>query len=142
MIHTYLGFDVGTKRTGIAVGNDLTFIANGIKVINHHKNGSTNWDDISLILKEYNPHKVIVGVPYKKDGTVQEMTFITKSFARKLTDKFKIEHILIDEFLSSLEAKKQLKYNYAHQNAKRGEVDKKSAEIILQDYLSQLDLCN
>jgi len=135
MIKTFVGFDVGTKRTGVAIGNDLTLAARGEFVVIHHNDGRTNWVDIEKILQEYRPHKVIVGVPYDIDGSVQEMTFVAKSFARKLTEKFGIEHILVDEFLSSNEAKKQLKYNHFHKNSKRGEVDKKSAEIILQDFL-------
>ncbi len=38
MIKTYLGFDVGTKRTGIAIANSLTNQAIGIDVVTHHKN--------------------------------------------------------------------------------------------------------
>jgi len=138
MIKTFIGFDVGKKRTGVAVGNNLTLVARGISVVINNKNGSINWTDIEKILKQYSPSSVIVGVPYKADGSEQEMTFITKSFARKLSEKFKIEHILVDEFLSSNEAKKQLKYSHFHKNSVRGEVDKKSAEIILQDFLHNL----
>ena len=42
-VKTYLGFDVGTKRTGVAIANSLTSQASGIEVVTHHKNGSTNW---------------------------------------------------------------------------------------------------
>ena len=42
-IKTYLGFDVGTKRTGIAIANSLTSHASGIETILHNKDGSTNW---------------------------------------------------------------------------------------------------
>ena len=42
-IKTYLGFDVGTKRTGIAIANSLTSHAIGIETVIHHKDGSTNW---------------------------------------------------------------------------------------------------
>jgi putative Holliday junction resolvase len=138
MVQTFIGFDVGKKRTGIAIGNDLTCVASGIDAYFNHKNGSTNWEAVEKVLTNYKPNKVIVGVPYNADGSTQEMTFIAKSFARKLTEKFAIEHILIDEFLSSNEAKKQLKYNHYHKNAKRCEVDKKSAEIILQDFLNSI----
>ena len=135
MVKTFIGFDVGKKRTGVAIGNDLTQSAHGIDVIFHHKNGSTNWVDIEKIINEYKPNLAIVGVPYNIDGSEQEMTFIAKSFARKLTARFKLDFVLVDEFMSSMEAKKQLKYNYRHKNAKRSEVDKKSAEFILSDFL-------
>lgn len=136
MIETFIGFDVGKKRTGVALGNSLTSVARGIDCYNNHNNGATNWCAVEKILKEYNPQQVIVGVPYNADGSTQEMTFIAKSFARKLSEKFTIECVLVDEFLSSNEAKKQLRYNHYHKNSKRSEVDKKSAELILQDFLN------
>ena len=48
-IKTYLGFDVGTKRTGIAIANSLTSHASGIETILHNNDGSTNWAQLSQI---------------------------------------------------------------------------------------------
>ncbi len=134
-IETYLGFDVGTKRTGVAIANSLTMQASGIEVVSHHKNGATNWEAFDAIIKQHALNLFVVGVPYDKDGKEQEMTFIAKSFARKLTTRYNIEVALVDEYLSSNEAKKQLKYNHHHKNASRGEVDKLSAALILQTWL-------
>ena len=65
------------------------------------------------------------------------MTYIAKSFCRKLEKRFSIDVVFVDEFLSSSEAKNQLKWNHAHKNADRGVVDKKSAELILQTWLNE-----
>ena len=65
------------------------------------------------------------------------MTFIAKSFGRKLKKRFSIEVFFIDEYLSSSEAKNQLKWHYAHKNADRADVDKRSAELILQTWLNE-----
>ena len=134
-IQTYLGFDVGTKRTGVAIANSLISQASGIDVVSHHKNGATNWSEFDAIISQHKVDLFIVGVPYDKDGKEQEMTFIAKSFGRKLTQRYNIETTFIDEYLSSNEAKKQLKYNHHHKNASRGEVDKRSAALILQTWL-------
>ncbi|MCH9645873.1 MAG: Holliday junction resolvase RuvX [Proteobacteria bacterium] len=134
-IDTYLGFDVGTKRTGVAIANSLTLQANGLELVTHHKNGATNWDGFDVIIAQHPANLFIVGVPYDQDGKEQEMTFIAKSFARKLNERYQVETILVDEYLSSNEAKKQLKYNHHHKNAKRGDVDKRSAALILQTWL-------
>jgi putative Holliday junction resolvase len=82
-------------------------------------------------------HLFIVGLPLDKDGKEQEMTLIAKSFGRKLTARYNIECVFIDEYLSSSDAKKQLKYNHYHPNAKRGNVDKLSAALILQTFLEE-----
>ena len=136
-IKTYLGFDVGTKRTGIAIANSLTAQANGIATVIHNKDGSTNWIRLEEIIKRHRPNKFIVGLPLDKENNEQEMTYIAKSFGRKLGERFSIGVIFVDEFLSSSEAKNQLKWHHAHKNADRGEVDKKSAELILQTWLNE-----
>jgi len=136
-IKTYLGFDVGTKRTGIAIANSLTSHANGIETVAHYKDGSTNWRELDVIINEHKPDIFIVGLPLDKDNQEQEMTFIAKSFGRKLEKRFNISVFFIDEYLSSLEAKKQLKWHHAHKNADRSEVDKRSAELILQTWLNE-----
>ena len=136
-IKTYLGFDVGTKRTGIAIANSLTAQANGIATVIHNKDGSTNWIQLEEIIKQHSPNKFIVGLPLDKENKEQEMTFIAKSFGRKLEKRFSIDVVFVDEHLSSSEAKNQLKWHYAHKNADRGAVDKKSAELILQTWLNE-----
>ena len=136
-IKTYLGFDVGTKRTGIAIANSLTAQANGIATVIHNKDGSTNWIQLEEIIKQHKPNQFIVGLPLDQDNKEQEMTFIAKSFGRKLEKRFSIGVVFVDEHLSSSEAKNQLKWHYAHKNADRGEVDKKSAELILQTWLNE-----
>ncbi|SMM97763.1 Putative Holliday junction resolvase YqgF [uncultured Candidatus Thioglobus sp.] len=136
-IKTYLGFDVGTKRTGIAIANSLTHTANGIDVVSNNKDGSINFAGFDKIINAHNACLFVVGLPLDKDGKEQEMTFIAKSFGRKLTERYKTETVFIDEYLSSFDAKKQLKYNHYHPNAKRGEVDKLSAALILQTWLEE-----
>ncbi len=136
-VKTYLGFDVGTKRTGVAIANSLTLQASGIEVVTHHKNGSTNWEGFDQIINAHDVNTFIVGLPFDQDGKEQEMTFIAKSFARKLEKRFNIKTEMIDEYLSSSDAKNQLKYNHYHPNAKRGEVDKRSAQLILQTWLNE-----
>ena len=136
-IETYLGFDVGTKRTGVAIANSLTLQANGIEVVTHNKNGSTNWGGFDQIVKTHDINLFVVGLPFDQDGKEQEMTFIAKSFARKIEKRYNIKTEMIDEYLSSSDAKNQLKYNHYHQNAERGEVDKRSAQLILQTWLNE-----
>jgi len=109
MTKTYLGFDVGTKRTGVAIANSLTAHANGIETVIHNKDGSTNWKDLEGLISQHNPDGFIVGLPLDKDNQEQEMTLIAKSFGRKLEQRFNTPVFFIDEYLSSSEAKKPTK---------------------------------
>jgi len=136
-IKTYLGFDVGTKRTGIAIANSLTSHAIGIETVIHHKDGSTNWPQLEKLINKHQADTFIVGLPLDDKGKEQEMTFIARSFGRKLEQRFSKEVVFIDEYLSSSAAKNQLKWHYAHKNADRTDVDKRSAELILQTWLNE-----
>jgi len=136
-VKTYLGFDVGTKRTGVAIANSLTNKASGIETIRNHKDGSTNWQQIDQIINKHPPDIIVVGVPYDENNKEQEMIYIARSFGRKIKDRFDIEVVFVDEHLSSSEAKNQLKWHYAHKNADRSEVDIRSAQLILQTWLNE-----
>ncbi len=136
-VKTYLGFDVGTKRTGVAIANSLTNKASGIETIRNHKDGSTNWQQIDQIINKHPPYIIVVGVPYDENNKEQEMIYIARSFGRKIKDRFDIEVVFVDEHLSSSEAKNQLKWHYAHKNADRSEVDVRSAQLILQTWLNE-----
>ena len=106
-------------------------------MIINHKNGSTNWPAFDETIKKHGANELVVGLPYDQNNQEQEMTFIAKSFAKKLKKRYQIPVVLIDEYLSSMDAKKLLKYNHYHPKAQRGEVDKKSAELILQTWLNE-----
>lgn len=136
-IETYLGFDVGTKRTGVAIANNLIAQASGIEVVTHHKDGSTNWSDFDQIINAHNINVFVVGLAFNQDGKAQKMTFIAKSFGRKLKARYNTNVEFIDEYLSSFDAKNQLKYNHYHPNAQRAKVDKRSAQLILQTWLNE-----
>jgi putative Holliday junction resolvase len=136
-VKTYLCFDVGTKRTGVAIANSLTNKASGIETVRNQKDGSTNWQQIDQIINKHPPDIIVVGVPYDENNKQQEMIFIARSFGRKIKDRFDIEVVFIDEHLSSSEAKNQLKWHYAHKNADRSEVDIRSAQLILQTWLNE-----
>ena len=136
-VKTYLGFDVGTKRTGVAIANSLTNKASGIETVRNHKDGSTNWQQIEQIINKHPTDIIIVGVPYDENNKEQEMIYIARSFGRKIKDRFDIEVVFVDEYLSSSEAKNQLKWHYAHKNADRSEVDMRSAQLILQTWLNE-----
>ena len=136
-IQTYLGFDVGTKRTGVAIANSLTTQASGIDTVRHNNDGSTNWAAIEDIITKHPADLFIIGLPLDKEGREQEMTFIARSFGNKMAARFDTEVVFVDEYLSSSEAKNQLKWHYSHSNAERGDVDMRSAQLILQTWLNE-----
>ncbi|KAA0449475.1 MAG: Holliday junction resolvase RuvX, partial [Candidatus Thioglobus sp.] len=101
------------------------------------KDGSIDFEAFDKVIHGFDVDLFVVGLALADGGKMQEMSFIAKSFGRKLTQRYNIETAFIDEYLSSFAAKKQLKYNHYHPNAKRGEVDKLSAALILQTWIEE-----
>ncbi len=137
-VEYYLAFDVGTKRTGIAIANSLTNIARGITSVRHHKDGRINWREIDAIIIAYPISIFIVGMPFYK-GLTQEMSLIARAFGKKLIVRYQKRVIYIDEHLSSYEARKQLKWHHLHRNAKHGAIDERASILILQTWLNEVN---
>ena len=136
MAATYLGFDYGLKNIGVAVGQSLTMTANPLTVIKA-RDGIPNWDDIKNLLTEWQPEKLIVGLPLNMDGTEQKMTQAAKRFGNRLNGRFNIPIEWHDERLSTFEALEQLGIQSKMQSNNRQEVDRLSAQLILQSWLNQ-----
>lgn len=86
---TVLGFDFGLKNIGIAVGQSITHTASPLATL-AAEDGVPNWLEIQLLVQQWNPNALIVGVPYQLDGSSQLMTFCSLRFINKLKERFKI----------------------------------------------------
>jgi len=133
---TILGFDFGQKNIGVAVGQDLTKTANELTVIKA-RDGIPNWDDIKQLIEQWQPQLFVVGLPLNMDGTEQAMTFAAKKFGNRLKAKFKLPVEWQDERLTTFEALDQLGIHDKMQSKHQGDVDRVSAQLILQSWLNQ-----
>lgn len=123
---SFLAFDFGTQRTGVAVGNRLTRTAQPVKTISAE--GDARFAPIAALIKEWQPDALVVGVPRHPDGTAHDMTQRAQRFARQLQGRFNLPVHEVDERYSSVEA--------ASQGAK--DLDAESARIILEQFLREL----
>lgn len=133
---TLLGFDFGLKNIGVAVGQEITGMANPLTVIKARE-GIPNWDEIKTLLDQWQPQLLIVGLPLNMDGTEQEITAAAKRFGNRLNGRFQIPVEWQDERLSTYEALEQLGIRDKMQSKRRGDVDRISAQLILQSWLNQ-----
>ena len=123
---TFIAFDFGTKRTGVAVGNRLlgTATPQGSIVAL----GDARFEQIAARLKEWAPDAIVIGVPYHPDGAAHENTARAKKFGRQLHGRFGLQVFEVDERYSTTEAHSQ--------GAK--DADAASACIILEQFLRSL----
>ena len=126
-LQTFLAFDFGTRRTGVATGNRLTRTASPQPTI--AANNDQRLDSVALRIKEWQPDALVVGVPFHPDGAAHENTVRAQKFTRQLRAKFSLPVFEVDERYSTTEA--------ISSGAK--DADAASACIILEQFLRSLD---
>jgi len=130
-LHTLLGFDFGTQRIGIAVGQSVTGTASALRTV-ASRNGKPDWETISTLIEEWRPDALVVGLPLHADGSDSDMTGAARKFARQLEARYRLPVHTMDERLSSRAARG------LQQDGKRGAqagIDALAAMIILQNWL-------
>ena len=123
---SFLAFDFGLQRTGVAVGNRLTRSATPQPTI--RAEGEARWAPIASRLAEWQPDALVVGVPFHPDGAEHENTVRARKFARQLRGRFNLPVYEVDERYSTTEA---------HAAGAR-DADAASAAIILEQFLRSL----
>jgi putative Holliday junction resolvase len=104
---TFLAFDFGTKRIGVAVGNTMLCRANPLTTIADEKTDA-RFAKIEALLQEWQPSALVVGLPGNDDGSPHELTALCRRFANRLKGRFNLPTILLDERYTSLAASAQL----------------------------------
>ena len=131
-----LGFDFGLKNIGVAVGQELTGTASALTVVKARA-GKPNWDDIQTLIDQWQPQLLVVGLPLNMDDSEQEMTAASRKFGNRLNGRFQLPVEWQDERLSTYEALEQLGVNSKLHAKNRTDVDRISAQLILQSWLNQ-----
>ena len=125
-LQTFLAFDFGLKRTGVATGNRLTRTATPQTTI--AAVGDARFEAIRQKLKEWQPDALVVGVPFHPDGAAHENTVRAQKFARQLRGRFGLQVFEVDERYSTIEAI----------SLGSPDADAASACIILEQFLRSL----
>jgi len=99
---TFLAFDFGLKRTGVAVGNRLLRTATPQPTINAQ--GDARWAAVDARVREWQPDAIVVGVPFHPDGASHDNTARAKKFARQLRGRLALPVFEVDERYSTTEA--------------------------------------
>jgi putative Holliday junction resolvase len=116
-----LGFDFGTRRIGVAVGNGVTRQARPLAVIADE--GEVRWRRIGELVAAWQPARLVVGIARHPDGTPHEVTARCERFARQLAGRYRLPVARVDERYSAAVA--------------AGGRDDEAAAVILQQWFDE-----
>lgn len=133
----FLSVDYGQKRVGIAVSDPLNIIARGVGTL---LNDQSFFEKFSSLIAEFDPQAIILGMPYMLSGDIGERAKEVMDFSNVLKEKFNLPIILWDErYTSKMAVEIMIISGTKKKNrAKKGNVDRISAAILLQDYLDSI----
>lgn len=129
-----IALDVGTKTIGVAVSDELGIAANGISTI-QRKSIEQDLGELNILLEEYKPREILVGVPYNMEGGVSKRGDQILRFADKIRAEFSLPVVFWDESFSTVNAEEKLIQAGLSRKKRKKVIDKMAAVFILQEYL-------
>ena len=123
---SFLAFDFGTRRVGVAAGNSMLRQATPLKTI--AAAGDARFDAIAALVAEWKPDALVVGVPFHPDGAAHDNTRRARRFARQLHGRIGLPVHEVDERWTTTEALA----------AGARDADAAAAALILDQYLNTL----
>ena len=130
---TILAFDFGLRRIGLAVGQTITGSASPLRTVTNGERGP-DFDTISTLVDEWQPARLIVGLPLHADGTPGEMQAHVEKFVRELW-RYQLPVDTVDERYTSLEAEAALKN--ARAAGSRGRISKEAIDSAAAVFIAE-----
>jgi putative Holliday junction resolvase len=133
---TILGFDFGTRRIGVAVGQLITQSATPLTILKA-VDGVPDWNEIKKLIEVWRIGALVVGAPYNMDGSEQRITEDARQFAEILEAKFQLPVYHMDERLTTKEAGVLYFEKGLRERKSQSDLDSIAAKIILESWLRQ-----
>ena len=133
---TVIAIDYGLRNMGVAVGNTVSRTAQPLTIIGA-RDGVPDWGALTKLIEEWQPDRVIVGHPLNMDGSESDISQRVMKFARQIEGRCEIGVTLVDERLSSREAKAAALSAGHHGDFATAPIDDQAAAIILTTWLNE-----
>ena len=131
MINRILAIDYGQRKIGLAISDPLCIIAKPYKTITNNSKKDL-LDNIKKIIKSKNINKIVIGLPITLKNTYSKQTHKVQEFIDYISNSLDIEIIVVDERLSSLEAKKSLINQGIKTGHNKEDIDMTAAALFLE----------
>ena len=130
-----LSVDPGTRRTGLAVSDELGITAQGLETFDARVRGSDLVGHIASLVEKYGIIEVVLGLPLSMSGGGIEGTERSRALAAGIEERCGVKVVLRDERMTSLEVERVMKQEGRIKDA--GDIDRLSAVVLLQSYLEE-----
>lgn len=131
-----MAFDFGLRQIGVAMGNTLLGTTQPLPMLKA-KDGVPDWRVVADLIAQWRPDLLVVGEPLHMDGSHSELGALAAKFARRLHGRLGLEVAMVDERLSSFEAKHHSREQGHRGDYKREPVDSLAAQLILRTWLAE-----
>lgn len=131
------GFDVGSRITGVAIGNTFTASARPLAIVTVGDDGP-DWSRLDALHQEWRPDTLVVGLPLTLDGAEQPASRRARRFAAQLRQRYSLPVVFVDERHSSREAAQRFAAARAAGLKRRRDaasIDAEAAAVILERWL-------
>ncbi len=132
----FLGFDVGERYLGVAVGSRHTRLAEPLATL-HVARKTPDWQALDRLVAEWKPAGLVVGLPLNMDGSPNRMTRMARAFGDQLAERYNLPVHMVDERLSTRAAVDSLIEAGVPVRRHREKVDRLAAQTILQSFLNE-----
>ena len=130
---TIMAFDFGTQKMGMAVGKALIESATPLALF-PMKDGIPQWENLLKIIKQHQPQLFLVGLPLNMDDSESELSTRARKFARRLRHQSNINTLMVDERLTTREARDELDHYQAQGRGKKLAADSLAAALLIESW--------
>ena len=138
---SFLAFDFGHKRIGVAVGDRITGTARPLPTVLSAT--APDWAALLRVVSEWKPEALVVGLPLNEDGSEQPITTAARKFATDLAARSKLPVHLADERFSSRAADDALRDARSSgrmtRRVRKGDRDGEAARVIMEQWMASSD---
>jgi putative Holliday junction resolvase len=131
-----LAVDLGEARIGIAMSDESGTLATGL-VTRRSVGPRKDAQAIAALVREHGVGEVVIGMPYRLDGSVGPQGEKAQAFAERLRRSLRVPVVLRDERLTSVAADERLAAAGVRRRDRRERIDRVAAEILLQEHLDE-----
>jgi len=133
-----MAFDFGLRRIGVATGQEMLGTGEPLALL-PARDGIPDWEQVRALLDEWRPDLVLVGLPLNMDGSENDMCARARKFGKRLHGRFHYPVEMVDERLTSYEAKGAVIAAGGSRDFGRHGVDDRAAVLILETWFREQD---